>query len=131
MAIHSTSHYSVGSSENAAAFPEQALKFWLQGYFFMTKKTRMGHHLKNFFLGPKMVCFGQNLGSVAQNSQNKSGIRTKLHRCEVCSIFGLQLKFHQNWITRTGDIANSKSYHFLGGRFFTEGPITFYFLTSP
>ena len=119
-----------GASVSIAAFPEQALKFWLQGYFFMTKKTRMGHHLKNIFLGPKMVCFGQNLGSVAQNSQNKSGIRTKLHRCEVCSIFGLQLKFHQNRITRTGDIADSKSYHFLRGHFFTKGPITFYFFTS-
>ena len=77
-----------------------------------------------------MVCFGQNLGSVAQNSQNKSGIRTKLHRYKVWSIFGLQLKFHQNRITRTGDIADSKSYHFLRGHFFTEGPITFYFFTS-
>ena len=119
-----------GASVSTAAFLAQALKFWLQGYFFMPKKTRMGHHLKNYLRGPKMVCFGQNLGLVAQNSQNDSGIRTKFHRYKVWSIFGLQLKFHQNRITRTGDIADSKSFHFLGGRFFTEGPITSNFFTS-
>ena len=69
-----------GASVSTAAFPEQALKFWLQGYFFMPKKTRMGHHLKKFFLGPKMVCFGRNFGLRAQNSQNISGIRTKLQK---------------------------------------------------
>ena len=30
----------------------------------------------------------------------------------------------------TGDIADSKSYHFLGGHFFTEGPITLFLFTS-
>ena len=72
--------FSVGPIENAAGFPDQALKFWLQGYFSMPKKTRMGHHLKNFFWGPKMVCFGRNFGLRAQNSQNISGIRTKLQK---------------------------------------------------
>ena len=95
-----------GASVSTAAFPEQALKFWIQGYFFMPKMTRMGHHLKHFFLGPKMVCFGQNFGLRAQNSKNNSRIRTKFQRQKVWSIFGLQLKFHQNRIIRTGDIAD-------------------------
>ena len=72
-----------------------------------------------------MLCFGENFGSEAQNSQDNSKIRTKLHQYKVWSFFGLQFKFHQNRTIWTRDMADSKSYLFLGGRFFTEWPITF------
>ena len=47
----------IAAGETIAAFPDQALKFWLQGYFSMPKKTRMGHHLKKKFFGPKNGMF--------------------------------------------------------------------------